>query len=76
MKQPRGGSPNDRSSWTPERWAEHRRALNRELRAASLAGVEQKWWQAFGRGLTEAELQRVTEEYPGDLPTELPGTSR
>jgi hypothetical protein len=33
-----------------------------------LAGVEQKWREAFGRWLTAEELQGILREYPGDLP--------
>ncbi len=48
--------------------ADHRRTLNRGLRAAFLAGAEEHSIREQGRGLTEAELRAVLRRYPGDLP--------
>jgi hypothetical protein len=48
--------------------ADHRRTLNRELRAAFLAGAEERSRRQQARGLTEAELRAVLRRYPGDLP--------
>ena len=56
-----------RAPLTPAQ-ADHRRALNRELRAAFLAGAEERSFREQGRGLTEAELLAVLRRYPGDLP--------
>ena len=42
--------------------------LNRRLRLAYLLGAEERSNREAGRGLTEAELQRVLAKYPGDLP--------
>jgi hypothetical protein len=47
--------------------ADHRRTLNRELRAAFLAGAEERSLREQGRGLTEDELQAVLRRYPGDV---------
>ena len=49
--------------------AEHRRHLNRQLRAAFLAGAEEDAQRRLGRGLSAEELQKVLRQYPGDLPT-------
>lgn len=54
---------------TLEAFCPHRETLNRKLRAAYLAGVEQLSPWSVGRGLTEEELLEATAEYPGDLPT-------
>ena len=48
--------------------AEHRRQLNRKLRAAFLAGAEEQSRRGRGCGLTDAELRGVMRRYPGDLP--------
>jgi hypothetical protein len=48
-----------------------RQALNRRLRAAFLAGAEERSLRVHGRGLTDAELGSILAEYPGDLPTTL-----
>ena len=48
---------------------EHRRQLNRKLRAAFLAGAEEQPLADHGRGLTEDKLRLVMTEYVGDLPT-------
>ena len=53
---------------TPAEFAAHRRELNRKLRAAFLAGAEERSCRVFGRGLTDEEVRRVIEHYPGDLP--------
>ena len=58
------------SDRAPAAFAEHRRELNRKLRAAFLAGAEERSRAVDGRGLNEDELRRVMAEYPGDLPTE------
>ena len=50
---------------------QHRVELNRIPRAAFLAGVEERWRQRSGRGLTETELRRVMSEYPGATSTEI-----
>jgi hypothetical protein len=44
------------------------RELNRRLRAAFIAGAEERSRREAGRGLTEQELERVLRRYPGDLP--------
>jgi hypothetical protein len=44
------------------------RELNRRLRAAFVAGAEERSQRELGRGLTADELRRVLERYPGDLP--------
>jgi hypothetical protein len=41
--------------------------LNRRLRLAFIAGAEQRSRQTTGRGLTDDELERIIERYPGDL---------
>ena len=56
---------------TSTEFAEHRRELNRKLRAAFLAGAEERSLRIRGRGLTDAELDSILGEYPGDLPTTL-----
>ncbi len=56
---------------TPTEFAEHRRELNRKLRAAYLAGAEERSLRVRGRGLTDAELGSILAAYPGDLPTTL-----
>ena len=45
-----------------------RRALNRKLRLAFLAGSEERWLADHGRPMTAEELRRVLRRYPGDLP--------
>ena len=60
------GSPTHRSALTPDQ-AEHRHTLNRELRAAFLAGAEERSHREQGRGPTVEELRAVLERYPGDL---------
>ena len=60
----------DRSGWTPADWTAHRLELNRKLRAAFLAGAEERSRTAHGRGLTDEELRSVMQQYPGDLPAE------
>ena len=47
--------------------ASRRSALNRRLRIAFIAGAEERSRATMGRGLTEAELERVLRRYPGDL---------
>lgn len=66
----------------PDRWADpsetpehralrdHRRELNRQLRATFLAGAEERSIKERGRGLTEGELRRVMLAYPGDVPVD------
>ena len=49
---------------------QHRVELNALLRAAVLAGAEERSVAEKGRGLTEEKLRRVMRDYPGDLPTE------
>ena len=44
------------------------RELNRLLRAAFIAGAEERSRSRLGRGLSEEELERVLRRYPGDLP--------
>jgi hypothetical protein len=41
--------------------------LNKRLRLAFIAGAEERSRKTTGRGLTEAELERVLRRYPGDL---------
>jgi len=41
--------------------------LNRRLRQAYLAGAEEQSQRAEGHGLTEEELGRVLDHYPGDV---------
>ena len=48
--------------------AAHRADLNRRLRAAFIAGAEERSRREVGRGLSEDELGRVLRRYPGDLP--------
>jgi hypothetical protein len=48
--------------------ADRRADLNRRLRAAFLAGAEEQSTRNQGRGLTDEELRRVLQRYPGDLP--------
>ena len=45
-----------------------RKELNRRLRAAFIAGAEERSRETVGRGLTGEELERVLRRYPGDLP--------
>jgi len=47
--------------------AVRRRELNQRLRLAFIAGAEQRSRQTAGRGLTDEELRRVMERYPGDV---------
>jgi hypothetical protein len=47
---------------------EHRRQLNRRLRAAFIAGAEKQSRKDHGRGLTAHELARIMPQYPGDMP--------
>jgi hypothetical protein len=62
----------DRLPATPagDDFRRHREELNEILRAAFLAGAEERSLKAKGRGLTEDELAAVIERYPGDLPTD------
>ena len=46
---------------------QHRVDLNRKLRAAFVAGAEERSRQDLGRGLTKRELVRIIAVYPGDL---------
>jgi hypothetical protein len=46
---------------------EHRRQLNRKLRAAFIEGAEEDSRRRLGRGLFEEELQRILVRYPGDV---------
>jgi hypothetical protein len=48
----------------------NRQQLNRRLRAAFIAGAEDRSRQDQGRGLTETELRGILEQYPGDLASE------
>jgi hypothetical protein len=48
----------------------HRIELNQKLRAAFMAGTEERSLRQRGRGLTADELRTVMTEYPGDLPTQ------
>jgi hypothetical protein len=74
------GDPNDvdRLGWwdrLPETpvdvdFRQHRIELNALLRAAFLAGAEERSLAAHGRTLTADELRDVMRDYPGDLPTE------
>jgi hypothetical protein len=48
--------------------ASRRSALNRRLRIAFIAGAEERSRETMGRGLSEEELGRVIERYPGDVP--------
>ena len=52
---------------------QHRIELNRKLRAAFLAGAEERSRAERGRGLTELEVLRLSWDYPGDLPTNVIG---
>jgi hypothetical protein len=47
--------------------ASRRSALNRRLRIAFIAGAEERSRETMGRGLTDEELGRVIERYPGDV---------
>jgi hypothetical protein len=47
---------------------EHRRRLNRKLRAAFIEGAEEQSRKDQGRGLTADELARIMPQYPGDMP--------
>ena len=47
--------------------AAHRSDLNRRLRIAFIAGAEARSRETMGRGLTEEELERIIERYPGDV---------
>jgi hypothetical protein len=47
--------------------AAHRRDLNGRLRIAFIAGAEARSRETMGRGLTDEELERVIERYPGDV---------
>jgi hypothetical protein len=47
---------------------ERRHELNRQLRAESIEGAEERSRKAHGRGLTDEELRRIIHRYPGDLP--------
>ena len=47
--------------------AVRRRELNQRLRLAFVAGAEERSRQTAGRGLTDDELRRVMERYPGDV---------
>ena len=49
---------------------EHREDLNRKLRAAWLAGLEDGWLRLYGRPITQEEMLAELERYPGDMPTE------
>jgi hypothetical protein len=51
------------------------RELNRRLRAAFIAGDEERSRREVGRGLTDEELERALRRYPGDVP-ERPTASR
>jgi hypothetical protein len=54
-----------------ERFRQHRVMLNIRLRAAYVAGCEQRSIveRGRGRGLTEEEVRAALVGYPGDLPT-------
>jgi len=47
--------------------ARRRSALNRRLRIAFITGAEERSREKMGRGLTDEELGRVIERYPGDV---------
>jgi hypothetical protein len=47
--------------------AAHRADLNRRLRAAFIAGAEERSRETTGRGLSDEELGRIIERYPGDV---------
>jgi hypothetical protein len=47
--------------------ASRRKELNSRLRAAFIAGAEERSWREVGRGLSGMELERVLRRYPGDL---------
>ena len=47
--------------------AERRRRLNARLRIEWLAGAQEEWRKRTGRPMTVDELERVVQEYPGDL---------
>jgi hypothetical protein len=46
---------------------ERRANLNRRLRLAFIAGAEERSRETMGRGLSEEELERIIERYPGDV---------
>ena len=46
---------------------ERRANLNRRLRLAFIAGAEERSRETTGRGLTDEELGRIIERYPGDV---------
>ena len=67
----------DRSQWTREDWRRHRTDLNARLRAAYIAGAEERSLREHDRGLTDAELRDALMAYPGDLPIDVePGPYR
>jgi hypothetical protein len=47
--------------------AARRLELNRRLRLAFIAGAEERSRDTAGRGLTDEELERIIERYPGDV---------
>jgi len=52
----------------PDLVRQRRAELNRRLRLAFIAGVEERSSREHGHGLTADELRRVLARYPGDLP--------
>jgi len=53
---------------TDPKLARRRRAeLNRRLRLAFIAGAEERSRRTVGRSLTDAELRRIIQRYPGDV---------
>jgi hypothetical protein len=57
------------ADWQAEsrKLAARRRDLNRRLRLAFIAGAEGRSRETVGRGLTDEELERIIERYPGDV---------
>jgi hypothetical protein len=63
-----GSNPDrTRQALTPAQ-ANHRGMLNRELRAAFIAGAEERSIRDKGRGLSKSELRSILARYSGDLP--------
>jgi hypothetical protein len=64
--QPKVRSVADRPAES-KRLAARRSELNRRLRLAFIAGAEERSRETTGRGLSDDELRRIMERYPGDV---------